>query len=221
VSPLRAIAVAGLLAAAGCSIRSSVNTLLPTSPKPDPLEGEWAEKRDAATRRDLVYDGLKHRATVTATHLSLAVREARARRLAAWFGWTPVELEKWLAEERKAAATTEEFEVAFYTAEPRYNNLDGLRSDWRVTLKVDGADLLAKRVVGVDRDAATLMLFPFIGPFDIVYRVIAPIPQAGPVEGRPYVLELSSALGRLTLDYGKPPGPPATVNSPQLTAPPL
>ena len=212
MTALRAIALAVVAATAGCS----VGVLIPRSPMPTTLEGDWATRRDAATRRDLIYDGLKHRATVTATHLSLAVREARARRLAEWLGWTPVELEQRLALERKEAAETEEFEVSLYTAETHYNNLDGPRSDWRVALKVDGADLFPRKVTVVERDAATLGLFPFVGPFDTVYRVIAPMPQGGPVEGREYILELASALGKLTLDYGKPDG----VLSPQQPVPP-
>ncbi len=204
MTALRALALAAVAAVAGCSL----GALVPHAPTPSPLEGDWAAKRDAATRRALVYDGFRHRATVTATHLSLAVREARARRLGEWLGWTPVELEARLAQERKEAAAAEEFEVAFYTADPRFNNLDAPTSDWRVALKVDGADLLATKVTGLDRDAATLQLFPYVGNFDVVYRVTAPMPQAGPVEGRPYVLELASAFGKLTLDYGAPDGAP-------------
>lgn len=206
---VRGLLAAALAALAGCAF-------LPRSPSPTTAEGEWAARRDLSTRRAFVYDGLKHRATATATHLSLAVREARARRLAEWLGWTPVELEERLAQERKEAAESEEFEVALYTAEPRFNNLDAPRSDWRVALKVDGADLLARKVSSVDRDAATLGLFPFVGPFDVVYRVIVPVPQAGPVEGREFTLELASALGKLSLDFGRPNGP----LTPQAPVPP-
>lgn len=205
----RAAALAALAALAGCAF-------LPRSPSPTTLEGDWAVKRDASTRRDFVYDGLRHRATATATHLSLAVREARARRLGEWLGWTPVELEERLAQERKEAEGTEEFVVALYTAEPRFNNLDAPRSDWRVALKVDGADLLARKITALERDAAVLGLFPYVGPFDVAYQVIVPMPQAGPVDGREYTLELASALGKLTLDYGKPDG---TI-TPQQPAPP-
>jgi hypothetical protein len=209
VSPVRAIVLAALAALSGCAF-------LPRSPTPTTAEGDWATKRDASTRRSFVYDGLRHRATATATHLSMAVREARARRLAEWLGWTPIELEERIAKERKEAAEKEEFELALYTADGRYNNLDAPRSDWRVALKVDGADLLARKVTAEDRDAATLALFPFVGPFDVVYRVTAPMPQAGPVDGREYTLELASALGKLTLDFGKPDG----VITPQQPVPP-
>jgi hypothetical protein len=207
---IRAAALAAVAALAGCA-------LLPRAPTPTTMEGEWAERRDAATRRAFLYDGLKHRATATATHLSLPVREARARRLAEWYGWTPVELEKRLAQERKEAAAGEEFVLSFYTAEPRYNDLDAPRSDWRVALKVDGADLLPIRITSQARDAEALGLFPYVGSFDVVYRVVVPVPQTGPIEGREYTLEIAGALGKLPVDFGKPDG---TITAQEPAPPP-
>jgi hypothetical protein len=180
------------------------------------LQGEWAAKRDAETRRAFLYDGLKHRATATATHLSLAVREARARRLGEWYGWTPAELDKRLAQERKEAAEREEFVLSFYTAESRFNDLDAPRTDWRVALKVEGTDLLPRRITSLDRDASTLGLYPYIGPFDTIYQVIVPVPAAGPIAGRPFGLEIASALGRLSIDFSTPNG---TI-TPQEPVPP-
>ncbi len=209
-APGRAVAALAVVAAlGGCS-------LLPRQPSPTTMEGDWAAKRDGATRRAFIYDGLNHRATATSTHLSLQVREARARRLAEWYGWTPVELDRQLAQERKDAAASEEFVVALYTADPKFNNLDAPRSDWRVALKVDGADLLPRRVTAESRDAAVLGLYPYIGPFDIVYRVIVPVPEAGPVEGREFTLEIASALGKLDIDFAKPNG----TLTPQEPVPP-
>ena len=194
----RALSAAAALAlCAGCAALSR-------SPKPSPMEGEWAAKRDAASRRAYLYDGLSHRATVTSTHLSLAVREARARRLALWLGWTPAELDQRLAQERTEAACSEEFLVFLYTAEPLFNDLDAPRSNWRVALQVDGADLLPTKITGLDRDAATVFLYPFMGPFDVVYRVTVPMPTAGPIDGRAFTLELASALGKLDMDFAKP-----------------
>jgi hypothetical protein len=189
-----AVAVA-LLVLAGCH---------PRSPQPPTREGAWALARDAATRRAIVYDGFKHRATGTATHLSLAVREARAHRLAEWMGWTPKELEDRLATERADAAAGEEFVLAFFTADPKANDLDAPRSVWRVALKVGDEDVLARRVTSVDGDATMVGLFPYVGPFDVVYRVFLPHAPSGPLEGRPFVLEIASALGRLSIDYGAP-----------------
>lgn len=190
------VAVAALGALAGCPLH-------PKSPVPLAREGEWAAVRDAATRRAVLYDGLKHRATATATHLSLPVREARARRLAEWLGWTPQELDDRLAAERVEATAGEEFLLAFYAADSKSNDLDAPRSVWRVALKVGETDLLAQRVTSIDSDATTAGLFPYVGPFDVVYRVFLPR-SPEPLEGSSFVLQLTSALGKLDLDYGMP-----------------
>ena len=50
------VALAALGALAGCPLH-------PKSPVPLSREGEWAAVRDGATRRAVLYDGLKHRAT--------------------------------------------------------------------------------------------------------------------------------------------------------------
>lgn len=194
----RAVALAlAALGLGGCFLHAA--------PRPTPAESEWAQAREGATRRALLYDQLKHRATATATHLSLEVREARARRLAAWLGWTPEELEARLSQERSEAALGEEFLLDFYTADPRANDLDAPRSVWRIAVTSGDTDLVATRVTSLERDATVLGLFPYIGPFDVVYRVLLPAPPEGPLAGRPFTLEISSALGRLPLDFGAPP----------------
>jgi hypothetical protein len=195
----RLAAVAAAAALAGCS-------LLPRAPAPTTMQGEWAALRDQATRRAFLYDGLKHRATATATHLSLVVREARARRLAIWFGWTQAELDERLALERTEAAEGEEFFLSFYTAEPRDNDLDAPRSVWRTAVKVDGGDLVARRLTSIDRDATTVGLYPYIGPFDVAYRVLLPSSSSGPIAGREFTLEIASARGKVSIDFGAPNG---------------
>ncbi len=198
----RAIAALGLalLATAACTIRSR-------TPSPRTDQGEWAVKRDNATRRDLLYDGLDHRATATATHLSLAVREARARRLAEWKGWTAEELEQRLAAERAEAAAGEEFLVVFYTSSRKANDLDAPTSIWHAAVKSEAGELVSSGARVVDVDDELRGLFPWVGPFDVVYRVRFPIPQEGPLADEGYVLELASALGVLELDYTSLPLP--------------
>lgn len=193
---LRLAAAATLLVAlSGCPYH-------PRSPQPRQRQGEWAEARDAMSRRAILYDGTQHRATATATFLSLEVREARARRLSEWLGWTPRELADRLAKERAEAAAGEEFVLAFFAAASKANDLDAPKSIWRVALKVGNEDLLATRVTSVDSDANLVGLFPYVGPFDVVYRVIFPRSPSGAIQGRPFVLELASALGKLDIDYG-------------------
>jgi hypothetical protein len=201
--------VALALALAGCPFHHR-------APVPTTTEGEWARARDGATQRAYLYDGLKHRATATATLLSLEVREARARRLAEWFGWTAVELDDRLAQERLEAEVGEEFIVSFYAADSRDDDLDAPRSVWRVAARADETDLVATRVTSVERDATVLGLFPYVGPFDTVYRVFLPRAPGGPLGGRPFVFEIASARGKVTMDFAKPNG----AVTPQEPVPP-
>jgi hypothetical protein len=204
---VRALAAAALVAAlAGCGL----NSMLARAPTPGLREGEWAAVRGAATRRGSIYDGVEHRATATATHLGLPQREARARRLGEWLGWTPDELERRLQTERAEAAQGEEFLLAFYTADGRSNDLDSQRSIWRLAVHTEEGQLLATRAEALEQDATVAALFPYVGVFDTVYRVRFPPAPGGPLAGRMFGLELSSALGRIDLAYGVPsalPGP--------------
>ncbi len=180
----------------------------PRAPVPQTTEGDWGAARDGATRRFVLYDGTRHRATATATHLSASVREARAERLAKWYGWTPKELADRLAKERAEAAAGEEFLLSFYAADPKANDLDAPRSVWRVAVKAGEADVLASRVGSIDSDATVVGLFPYVGPFDVVYRVLLPRAPAGPLAGSPFALEITGAMGTLRLDWAQVPKAP-------------
>ncbi len=206
---LAAAALAALAALAGCGLNSKLNTALSPAPTPGLREGEWAAVRGAATRRGSIYDGLEHRASVTVTYLGLAEREARARRLGEWFGWTQEELERRLKQERAEAAQGEEFLIAFYTADGKSNDLDATTSVWRVAVEVDEGELVASRVEALVADATLTALFPYVGGFDTVYRVRFPPTPGGPLAGRMFAFELSSAYGRIDLGFGGPglPGP--------------
>ncbi len=206
---LRAALAAAALAAAGCH---------PRQPLPITREGEWAAVRDAATRRFVLYDNFDHRATATATHLSMVVREARSRRLAEWLGWTEQELAASLAQEKKEYAQGEEFLLAFFVADSRWQDLDAPASIWRVAVKVDGADVLATRTTALTENANLLALLPYIGPFDVVYRVRVPRPPSGELAGKPFVLELASGLGKVELDWAEIPKKP--VDEPWQPVPP-
>lgn len=206
----RALAAAALVAAlGGCALNSKLNAALTPAPVPGLREGEWATVRGAATRRGSIYDGLEHRASVTVTFLGPAEREARARRLGEWFGWTQEELERRLKQERDEAAQGEEFLIALYTADGKSNDLDAPSSVWRVAVEVDEGELVASRVEALVPDATLTALFPYVGGFDTVYRVRFPTPPSGPLAGRMFAFELSSAYGRIDLGFGGPalPGP--------------
>jgi hypothetical protein len=197
-----AAALATLLAIAGSGCSP-----LPRQPKPLTTEGDWAAARDRKTRRAFLYDGFDHRATATATLLTPAVREARARRLAEWQGWTQAELDQRLAQERQEAAEGEEFFLSFFTSDPRQNDLDATQPVWRVAVKLEGGDLVARRMTGAERNANTVGLFPYVGPFDVVYRILLPPAPGGSLADRTFVLEIASGAGKLSLEYDGGGGP--------------
>jgi hypothetical protein len=180
----------------------------PRQPQPGPKGGEWAEAREEGTRAKQLYDGVVHIANAAATHLTPRVREARATRLADWLAWSPAELDRQLAQDRAEAAAGEEFVLAFYTADMYANDLDAPKSVWRVALVVDGVNVLPRKVEFLDADWTVKQLFPYVGPFDTVYRVRFPPAPEGSLKGHTYVLRLSSALGSVDLDWSRPPGEP-------------
>jgi hypothetical protein len=195
---------AALLLAAGLGLGCGLRAYAPV---PRPTIGEWPDARGQATRAAQLYDGFSHRANATATHLTLAVREARARRLGEWLGWTPPELEQRLAEERAEAAAGEDFLVAFYTADPKANDLDARQSIWRIALQLDHEDVLASNVTTLAADATLRQLFPSVGPFEVVYRIRFPHRADGDLGARPFVLLIASALGQLSIDFSAPAVP--------------
>jgi hypothetical protein len=194
---------AALLAAALAAAALSCVPFQARAPRPGPFEGEWAEIRDRASRRVVLYDGLVHRATATATYLAPGVRAALARRLAVWEGWHPPELEARLDEEARRAAEGEEFVLVLYTAESRQNDLDKREdSIWRVAVELDsGEDLLPVDVEVVPPSAQLTALYPWVSPFETVYRLRFPVPQGRPLVERPFFLELGSAVGYVLLDF--------------------
>ncbi len=193
--------LAAALATAGALACSSVDTVRTRAPVPAIREGEWAAVRSQATRRAYLYDRLSHRATATATYLSLPVREARVRRLAVWLGWTEEEKAARLATEHAEAQKFEEFVLAFYASDSRSNDLDAPTSVWRIALELEGGDLVTRDATALDPDATVVNLFPFVSPFDVVYRVRFPKAPGAPLDHRPFRMVIASALGKLDLPF--------------------
>jgi hypothetical protein len=179
-----------------------VNALKTKAPDPGTREGEWAVRRNQATRRASLYDRFEHRATATVTYLSPEVRTARARRLGEWLGWTEQELQRHLDAEAAEAARYDDFVLAFYTSDRKSNDLDSRDSVWRVAINLgDGTELVTHDELALDRNATILHLYPYIGVFDTVYRVRFNRAPGPPLSTRPFQLELGSAMGKLEIAF--------------------
>ncbi len=207
-------AAAALAALLACSSAPLVDISAP-NPQPGIQEGNWPAVRNKATRRARLYDRFSQRAIVTATYLGPEERQARVDRLAEWLSWTAEEKARRLKAEEDEAAKYEEFLVAFYTEDHKANDLDATASIWRIALQVDGGDLVTHDATAVDVNATLANLFTYVSHFDTVYRVRFDKVKGAPLDGRTFVLELASALGKLEMHFGdgtfgpdRPPGSP-------------
>ena len=188
------------LALGGCGI-------FPRQPVPTALEGEWAAQRDRFTRSGKGYDRLDDQVFVTATYQAPSVRQARVDRLAEWKAMTAEEREQLLSAERADAEQWEEFLLAFYTNDRAANDLASTQSVWRVALAVEGAGELlpARRPEIVRADATVTGLYPYLGKFDIAYRVRFPRWKGErPLHEIPFTLVVAGALAKVELRFGEP-----------------
>jgi hypothetical protein len=195
---VRRLALAtALLLSAGCA--SGVP--FTRAPEPGTNAGDWGAIRDEASRRASLYDGFVHRADASATWLSPEVREAGIRRLSEWQARNAAETEEAVARGRADAALGEEFLVAFFSAERRTNDLDYPNSGWHCELDDGTVRVPASEVVALTTDATIRQLYPYVGPFDIVYRVRFKW-TGPPLAGRPFTLRIGGGLGSVALDFG-------------------
>jgi hypothetical protein len=202
MSASRHIALAAALAGAalGCS---SINVYKTKAPDPGTNEGRWAQFRNAATRRAIIYDQFQERAIATMTYLSPALREARARRLGEWLGWTQQELDDRLAKEAAEAAKYDDFLLAFFTTDRKSNDLDAKSSVWRLAVRLDtGNEVVTHDATALDADATVRNLFPYVSPFDVIYRVRFNRVPGGSLQDRRFTLIIASAWGKMDIDFG-------------------
>ena len=197
---MRPAAAALALALGGC-------VLFPRQPVPTTLEGEWAAERDRFTRGSKAYDRLDDKVFATATYQAPSVREARVERLAEWKAMTAEERERLVAAERADGEQWEEFLLAFYTNDRHSNDLASTRSVWRLALVVEGGgDVLpAGRPEIVRSDATITGLYPYVGQFDIVYRVRFPRWKGErPLHEVPFKLVVAGAPAKIELRFDQP-----------------
>jgi hypothetical protein len=195
-----AAAIAVALAALGCA-----TSMLERQPEPSAAERRWAEERGRFTRSTKMYDLFDDQAFATATWQAPAVREARVLQLAAWKDLTAAEREKLLAAERAEAERYEDFFLAFYTSDRRANDLSSPRSSWRIALAVPGeGEMLPERVEAVTIDPTLEALYPYLGKFDLAYRIRFPRWTGDrPLVEVPFELVIGGALGKIELPWNE------------------
>jgi secreted Zn-dependent insulinase-like peptidase len=195
-----ATAGAVALVALGCA-----TPVLERQPEPSAADRRWAEERERFTRSRKMYDLFDEQAFATATWQASPVREARALQLATWKEMTPAERDKLLAAERAEGESHEDFFLAFYTSDRRANDLLSQRSVWRIALAVPGeGEMLPEKVEAVTIDPTLEALYPYLGKFDLAYRIRFPRWKGDkPLAELPFELVIAGALGKIELTWNE------------------
>lgn len=183
-------------------------------PPPGPVElPAWSAARARWSRSAKLYDRFETHAFLSAAYQSSELREQRVGQIADWRRMTAAERSAALDAEAAEGRQWEEFFLAFYTADPKDNDLDTRQSIWRIALVIPGdgpvapVELLPAEVKLVRVDAQLRELYPFVGEFHTAYRVRFPRWKEGVLEARPFLLRVAGAEGQMDLDFtaGKRP----------------
>ncbi len=197
-----------LLALAGCAqVPPSVGGPPPTLRDLD-AERAYRETLERYSDRGEIYALFDTRLFAGATLQTLAFREARLKRQAAFELLPPVKVDALRAEEQAQAAEAHEVFLGVHVNEVRYDDFEQRNSVWRVVLVTPSGEVTPERVQRLGR--ATLPMrayYPYTGDFWVGYRLRFPLQHADgtpviPPDAKRVTLRLASTLGQLDLDVG-------------------
>jgi hypothetical protein len=201
--PLATVALLGLLA--GC-----VNTPPYEGERGPTLKDEAAEQSyqnvlARYTSRQEIYDGFDTRLFAGATLQTMAFREARVRRRAAFQVLPQAKVEELLAQERAEAAQFHAFFLGTHSNEYRFQNFDSRDSIWRVALVTPAGEVTPLRIRRLGRsDLEMRAYYPYTGVFWVGYEVRFPLTFSNgqpviPPDTQQVTLRLASSLGQAEL----------------------
>lgn len=198
--PFPLVALLALLA--GCV------TTPPTVGDPAPtLPDEQAEEAYQNTLakysgRHEIYDGVDTRAFVGVTLQSMAFREARVRRRAAFQVLPENKVEQLLSEERTQAAQVNEFFMGVHLNDYRYGGFDLKTSIWRIALVTPTGEVTPIRIIRIGRsDLDMRAYYPYVGVFWTGWKLQFPTVLSNgdpviPPGTKQVTLRMASALGK-------------------------
>nr|WP_211194433.1 hypothetical protein [Pyxidicoccus fallax] len=155
--------------------------------------------------RKEIYDGFDTRVFAGATLQTLAFREARVRRRAAFQVLPESKVEQLLAEERAEAARVHKFFLGTHHNDFRYADFDLKRTIWRLALVTPAGEVTPTRIVRLGRaDLETRAYYPYTGMFWVGWEVHFPTTLSN---GQPVIppgtqqvtLRMASSLGKAEL----------------------
>ncbi|HVE81423.1 MAG TPA: hypothetical protein VND93_01190 [Myxococcales bacterium] len=204
-------AVAAMAALSGCAWNPSNTWKVPRVGDRPPAVAEDAREHDYQSvlarysdHREL-YDRFDTRFFCAATFQSVPFREARVRRAAEFRRLPPSEVDRQLQEERAAADAGNDVFLAAHFADPRYDDLDRPRGQWRLALVTPRGEVTPAKVERLGRSTLDQRsLYPYYDEFWIGFRVSFPksFPDGSAVipEGTEAVtFRMASALGNAEL----------------------
>ncbi|BDG08861.1 hypothetical protein [Anaeromyxobacter paludicola] len=166
-------------------------------------EGPWGAVRDRWSRHDELYDRFDTRAFADALFLAPEVRSARADRVAAWKSMTQAERSALASDEHVEAEAYDDFVVALFTPDKGENDLGDKRSPWRIALVLPDGEVLPDRVDELDPGASPRALYPFLGDFQVLYRVrFVRFTGRAALETMPFSLRIAGPSGKLEFRWG-------------------
>ncbi len=162
-------------------------------PRLNPADRKYREVVDAYLVRDSIYDGPATMAHFVALPLNQKVRQAMVEREAVAFGLTPAEVQKRLADQRRAAEQCLEVMLAAYVPERKWNDLAGQNPTFRAFLQNGQGQRLEpkdrRRIK--KRSALHQTLYYFWGPWSRLYLLRFPKQAAG---GAPFLTKGGATL---------------------------
>jgi hypothetical protein len=173
----------------------------PKAPSPNaPAPGDeetYARALERYSARGEVYEGLDQRLFVAATYNSPAFVEARVRRRGAFLVQPAQEIEKALADELAAIASSDVVFMGVHANNPRHEDFGRPQSLWRLALASESAETTPTKVERVGRPDENLRsLFPYLREFWVGYWLHFPKLSTG---AEKLTLRVASSLGRAEL----------------------
>jgi hypothetical protein len=153
-----------------------------------------------------LYDRFDTRFFCWATFQSVPFREARVRRAATFRRLPAAEVERQLAGERTAAAAAHEVFLAAHFTDPRFDDVDRPRGQWRLALVTARGEVAPSKVERLGRSTMDLRsLYPYFDEFWVGFKISFPrtLPDGSEVipEGTGTVtFRMASALGDAELE---------------------
>jgi len=174
----------------GCQAFEPIKQLQESS---DPYHGgSYRSEFDKWTREARIYMGLDVKLIASATFKSSQFRNAYSTEYARIHRLTSAEKEKFIKDQREAAAAYNDFVLASYVPDKKWNDFSKKDSIWKIYLTAGKSKLLKPVEIRKIKkiNAVTGHFFPFISPWKSVYLVRFPADDKTIVDGEALDIKL-------------------------------